>query len=87
MNKADSTLKQSYVEKQKAFSKAVRKAKRVFKRRRQVDFLHDQKFQSRRFWTCFKKLTNQHKRMDMPDSVISPDGVETRSQALCCGSQ
>ena len=77
MNKADSTLKQIYVEKQKAFSKAVRKAKRVFKRRRQVDFLHDQKFQSKRFWTRFKKLTNQHKRMDMPDSVISPDGVET----------
>ena len=75
MNKADSTLKLIYLEKQKAFSKAVRKAERVFKRRRQVDFLRGQ---SRRFWARFKKLTNQHKRMDMPDSVISPDGVETR---------
>lgn len=72
LNTMDNSLKQVYVAKQKAFSKAIRRSKRQFRRKRQLEFLHQQKYKARTFWRRFKSLTENHVKDKLPEMVIDP---------------
>ena len=83
INKSNTSLRDIYSSKQKEFSKAVRKAKRVFRRKRELSLLDDQKKNPKKFWDFVKNLDCAKGNL-LPSSVISHNGVELheKSQVL-----
>lgn len=72
-NKADGELKSSYLQKQKLFSKSVRKYKRKFRRDRNDKLLQQQKKEPKKFWDFIKKLGGENGE-SFPDTVTNEKG-------------
>ena len=68
-------LKLSYQTLQKAFDKAVKKAKSEYRKHRQIHLLHQYKNDSKNFWRNFKQIGIDSERKSIPKQVINTEGV------------
>lgn len=73
VNKADEGLKLIYLQRQKRFSKMVRKCKRKYRKDRSNRLLHEQKKDPKKFWDFIKKLGGQRQE-SIPDIVTNSEG-------------
>ena len=72
-------LKLNYLSAQKHFSKCVRKYRRQFSNKRQLDLLQQQKYNPKVFWKKFSQLGGSGfpSGQTVPDTVINEQGQET----------
>ena len=73
VNKADVGLKLIYLQRQKHFSKMVRKYKRKYRKDRSNRLLHEQKKNPKKFWDFIKKLGGERQE-SIPDTVTNSEG-------------
>ena len=76
-------LKLSYQTLQKAFDKAVKKAKSEYRKHRQIHLLHQYKNDSKNFWRNFKQIGIDSERKSIPKQVINTEGEDCHGY---CGS-
>lgn len=76
-NKADGELKSNYLQKQKLFSKMVRKCKRRFRRDRNDKLLQEQKKDPKKFWDFIKKLGGENRGSfrEKGECITEPNAV------------
>ena len=72
-------LKLNYLSAQKHFSKYVRKYRRQFSNKQQLDLLQQQKYNPKVFWKKFSQLGGSGfpSGQTVPDTVINEQGQET----------
>ena len=69
-------LKLGYLSAQKSFSKYVRKYRRQFNNKRQLDLLQQQKYNPKLFWKKFSQLGGS----ELPSGLTVPDSINDQRQ-------
>ena len=72
-NRTDAQLRVDYLQKQKEFSKTVRRCKRRHRRERNDRLLQDQRKNPKKFWEFIKNLGKESKG-GLPDTVMNTEG-------------